>query len=136
MREEMESSPTDDMDQAVAARRRDHVWLDDTLVCIGLLNERELTRIQAAQSHCDNGVDPPLSATAVRIRLGDILLRRVPVALSGCWSPQCTRAAAQRIGWALGWNQLRIGREAENFEAERAAFLVKPSGLARPQRAA
>jgi glycerol-3-phosphate dehydrogenase len=70
------------------------------------------------------------------VTLGDILLRRVPVALSGCWSKQCTRAAAQRIGWALGWDQLRIGREAELFDAERAAFLVKPSGLSRPQRAA
>jgi glycerol-3-phosphate dehydrogenase len=70
------------------------------------------------------------------VTLADILLRRVPVALSGCWSQTCTRAAAQRIGWALGWNQLRIGHEAEMFEAERAAFLVKPSGLSRPQRAA
>ncbi|MBI2678761.1 MAG: glycerol-3-phosphate dehydrogenase/oxidase [Candidatus Koribacter versatilis] len=70
------------------------------------------------------------------VTLGDILLRRVPVALSGCWSKQCTRAAAQRIGWALGWDQLRIGREAELFDAERAAFLKKPSGLSRPQRAA
>jgi len=70
------------------------------------------------------------------VTLGDILLRRVPVALSGCWSAQCTRAAAQRIGWALGWDQLRIGREADSFDAERAAFLVKPSALARPQRAA
>ena len=75
MREEMESSPTDDVDQAVAARRRDHLLLDETLVCIGLLNERELTRIQAAQSHGDDGSEAPMSATAVRIRLGDILLR-------------------------------------------------------------
>src|SRR4051812_1349418 len=70
------------------------------------------------------------------VTLADILLRRVPVALSGCWSQTCTRAAAQRIGWGLGWDQLRIGAEAEAFEAERAAFLVKPSGLSRPQRAA
>jgi glycerol-3-phosphate dehydrogenase len=69
--------------------------------------------------------------------LGDILLRRVPIALNGCWSEQCSRVAAQRIGWALGWNQPRIALEAERFEAERAAFLVKPPAeLSRPQRAA
>lgn len=69
--------------------------------------------------------------------LGDILLRRVPVALNGCWSEVCTRAAARNIGFALGWDQRRIALEAERFEAERAAFLVKPPAeLSRPQRAA
>jgi glycerol-3-phosphate dehydrogenase len=58
--------------------------------------------------------------------LSDALLRRVPVALGGCWSEQCSAAAAQRIGSALGWSDLRVGAEREAFDAERTAFLQKP----------
>jgi glycerol-3-phosphate dehydrogenase len=57
------------------------------------------------------------------ITLGDILLRRVPVALGACWSPECTRDAAQRIGAAVGWDQIRVGNEIEALEEERAKFL-------------
>ena len=60
--------------------------------------------------------------------LGDILLRRVPVALGACWSETCSREAANRIGSALSWNQSRIEKELESFEEEREAFL-------RPKRA-
>lgn len=58
--------------------------------------------------------------------LSDVLLRRVPVALDGCWSEECSAVAAQRIGSALGWSELRVGAEREAFDAERAAFLQKP----------
>ena len=57
------------------------------------------------------------------ITLADILLRRVPVALGPCWSEGCSREAASRIGYALGWDQARIGQELEAFEEERARFL-------------
>jgi len=57
------------------------------------------------------------------ITLGDILLRRVPVALGACWSSECTRDAAQRIGAAVGWDQVRIGNEIEGLEEEREKFL-------------
>jgi glycerol-3-phosphate dehydrogenase len=59
--------------------------------------------------------------------LSDVPLRRVPVALGGCWSEECSAVAAQRIGSALGWSDLRIGTEREAFEAERTAFLQKPA---------
>jgi glycerol-3-phosphate dehydrogenase len=55
--------------------------------------------------------------------LGDILLRRVPVALGACWSEECSREAAQKIGSALGWDGSRIGQELEAFEEERQKFL-------------
>jgi glycerol-3-phosphate dehydrogenase len=55
--------------------------------------------------------------------LGDVLLRRVPVALGECWSELCSREAAKRIGSALGWNQSRIAKELESFEDERERFL-------------
>jgi glycerol-3-phosphate dehydrogenase len=57
------------------------------------------------------------------ITLGDILLRRVPVALGACWSAECSREAATKIGSALGWDSMRMGQELEGFEEERKLFL-------------
>ena len=57
------------------------------------------------------------------ITLGDVLLRRVPVALGPCWSASCSREAARRIGAVLGWNDRAIETNLEDFEAERNAFL-------------
>ena len=61
------------------------------------------------------------------VTLGDVLLRRVPVALGGCWSESCSREAALRIGAVLGWNEETMGSNLESFEVERAAFLHKPA---------
>jgi len=68
------------------------------------------------------------------VTLGDILLRRVPVALGACWSEDCSREAAQKIGRALGWDQARVYMELLRFEEERASFLhPRPgSGEAQP----
>lgn len=60
------------------------------------------------------------------ITLGDVLLRRVPVALGGCWSEDCSRMAAGRIGAALGWTEPQVRTELEQFESERSEFLVRP----------
>lgn len=57
------------------------------------------------------------------VTLGDILLRRVPVALGACWTEECSRDAAQKIGRALGWDQSRIYMELLRFEEERTQFL-------------
>jgi glycerol-3-phosphate dehydrogenase len=61
--------------------------------------------------------------------LGDVLLRRVPVALGPCWSPACSREAAGRIGAVMGWNDTQNGAELEAFEIERAAFLSQPAKI-------
>src|SRR5579872_50882 len=61
------------------------------------------------------------------VSLGDVLLRRVPVALGACWSESCSREAALRIGAVMGWNEQEFGANLEAFETERAAFLHKPS---------
>jgi glycerol-3-phosphate dehydrogenase len=61
------------------------------------------------------------------VTLGDVLLRRVPVALGACWSESCSREAALRIGAVLGWNEQALGENLESFEIERTAFLHKPS---------
>lgn len=57
------------------------------------------------------------------ITLGDILLRRVPVALGACWSEACSREAAFKIGAVLGWDESRTHHELNRFEEERHAFL-------------
>ena len=59
------------------------------------------------------------------VTLGDILLRRVPVALANTWSARCARKAGQRIGEVLGWSSARIAEEVASIEAERDALLVK-----------
>ena len=57
------------------------------------------------------------------VTLGDILLRRVPVALGACWSERCSREASQKIGHALGWDQSRVYLELLRLEEEREQFL-------------
>ena len=61
--------------------------------------------------------------------LGDVLLRRVPVALGACWSPACSREAAARIGAAMGWSDSESSAQLEAFEVERSSFLRKPARM-------
>ena len=61
------------------------------------------------------------------VTLGDVLMRRVPVALGACWSESCSREAALRIGAVLGWNEQALGSNLESFEMERAGFLKRPA---------
>jgi glycerol-3-phosphate dehydrogenase len=65
------------------------------------------------------------------VTLGDVLLRRVPVALGPCWSAACSREAALRIASVLGWNDKTMGRNLEAFEMERSMFL-RPAIQAEP----
>jgi glycerol-3-phosphate dehydrogenase len=60
------------------------------------------------------------------VTLGDILLRRVPMALDQDWNEDSTVQAATRIAPALNWNERRIKNEIEAFEDERNRFLYKP----------
>jgi glycerol-3-phosphate dehydrogenase len=59
------------------------------------------------------------------VTLGDVLLRRAPLALGACWSTECSRIAASRIAAVMGWNDAHRGDELEYFEAERDAFLQR-----------
>jgi glycerol-3-phosphate dehydrogenase len=58
--------------------------------------------------------------------LGDVLLRRVPAALGGCWTEACSREAALRVGAAMGWSAKEIAAELDAMEEERSAFVHKP----------
>jgi glycerol-3-phosphate dehydrogenase len=70
------------------------------------------------------------------VTLGDVLLRRVPVALGSCWSETCSREAAQRIAAVMGWNEEVTGAHLEALEMERGAFLHRPRGNVRMATAA
>jgi len=70
------------------------------------------------------------------VTLGDVLLRRVPVALGPCWSEACSREAALRIGAVLGWDEEATGANLEALEMERAMFLRKPRTEMRVETAA
>ncbi len=66
-------------------------------------------------SHTEHIVAEAVDAFAgeCAMTLGDVLLRRVPVALGGCWSPTCSREAAARIGTAMGWNDSQTAAQLE-----------------------
>ena len=59
------------------------------------------------------------------VTLADVLLRRVPVALGACWSEECSRTAAVRIGAVMTWSDAEIKSGLEAFEQERSEFLRK-----------
>ena len=75
--------------------------------------------------HSDHLVAEVLVAFRVEhaANLADVLLRRVPVAFSACWSEECSRTAAKRVGRAMGWTEAEVLRGVEDFEQERRAFL-------------
>lgn len=66
------------------------------------------------------------------VTLGDVLLRRVPVGLGACWSPDCGRVASQRVSAAVGWDERQAAWAWEEFEREREAFLRKPAAISQP----
>ncbi len=82
-------------------------------------------------SHSEHIVAEAVDAFAgeCAVTLGDVLLRRVPVALGACWSPACSREAAARIGAVMGWDDAQSAAQLEAFEIERAAFLRKPARM-------
>jgi len=59
------------------------------------------------------------------VTLGDVLLRRVPIALGACWSAECKHVAARQIASAVDWDEKRLGGELEQFEAECESFLQR-----------
>ncbi len=89
-------------------------------------------------AHTDHIVAEAVHATRYEsgLTLGDLLLRRVPVALAGCWNEECSQTAALHIGRVLGWDPEQMAAEVEEFEAERAAFLRRPATLRLLERVA
>ena len=73
------------------------------------------------------GADANKNNNQCAATLGDVLLRRVPVALGACWSDSCSRSAAMRIATVMRWSDSQTAAELEAFENERAEFLRKPA---------
>ena len=65
------------------------------------------------------------------VTLGDVLLRRVPLAMGACWSAECGRVASQRVSAAVGWDQHQAASAWEAFELEREAFLRTVAAIVR-----
>ena len=61
------------------------------------------------------------------VKLADVLLRRVPVALGPCWSSQCSEIAAVKIASAMGWSSVEMNSQLESFQSERQAFVGNPA---------
>ena len=81
--------------------------------------------------HTEHIVAEAMDAVAneCAMTLGDILLRRVPVALGACWSHECSREAALRIKSVMGWSEKQTATELEAFELERGVFLSAPASF-------
>jgi glycerol-3-phosphate dehydrogenase len=79
--------------------------------------------------HTEHIVAEALDAYAneCAMTLGDVLLRRVPVALGSCWSADCAREATRVLKPVMGWSENQAAAELEAFELERENFLRKPS---------
>ena len=61
------------------------------------------------------------------VKLADVLLRRVPVALGPCWSSHCSEIAAMKIASAMGWSSAEMNSQLESFQSERQAFVGNPA---------
>lgn len=73
------------------------------------------------------------------VTLADILLRRVPIALTMDWSEERSAQAARRIGKAMHWREAEVQAQLQLFEEERAKLLGsrgRVRGLAPAEHAA
>jgi len=64
-----------DLELGVEAKKRDNLMICETLVSVGLLQNPEMSRLQTVQAESDDIVGALLLASAIRSRLGEILLQ-------------------------------------------------------------
>jgi glycerol-3-phosphate dehydrogenase len=102
-------------------------WHGRNALCIARLAERDARMKMRLCPHSEHLVAEAVNAVTREqaMTAGDILLRRVPVALGGCWSEECSRTAVERIGLGVGWNAARQAEEFEALENERATFMIR-----------
>ncbi len=112
-----------------SAARAIAAWHGSRALSVARLAQRDERMRATLCPHSDHIVAEAMDAVLheFAVTLGDMLLRRVPVALGACWSEECSQIAAERIGAVLGWSAAETARELEMFERERAAFLQKPA---------
>jgi glycerol-3-phosphate dehydrogenase len=104
-------------------------WHGRNALCIARLAQRDDRLRKPICQHSQHLLAEAINALTHEhaVSAADILLRRVPVALSGTWTEECSSTAIQRIGEAAGWSAARQAKEFEDFELERKAFLVRQS---------
>jgi glycerol-3-phosphate dehydrogenase len=113
---------------SVEAAQRIAIWHGPRAMCIvRAAMTNELAR-RPLCPHTEHIVAEAVNALHFEhaVTLGDVLLRRVPVALGSCWSAECSRAAAKAIGAAMAWSEEEIEWQFETLEEERKRFLFKP----------
>jgi hypothetical protein len=64
-----------DLAQAVEAKKRDNLALGAALVSLGLIGGHELAQVHSAQAESDDLVGELFAASAIRSRLGEMLLK-------------------------------------------------------------
>ena len=64
-----------DLAQAVEVKKRDNLALGATLVSLGLIGGHELAQVHSAQAESDDLVGVLFAASAIRSRLGEMLLK-------------------------------------------------------------
>ena len=64
-----------DLGRAIESKKRDNLALGEALVSIGLIGRSELAEVESAQTQSDDLVGSLMVASAIRSRLGEILLR-------------------------------------------------------------
>jgi hypothetical protein len=85
--------------QAIEAKQRDNLVLGEALVSFGLLERRELSEVQRAQALSDDVVGSLMIASAIRTRLGDILLHAKRITSSQL---ELALETQRRLGGRLG----------------------------------
>lgn len=113
---------------SVSAAQRIALWHGPRAMCIVRAATTNQLLRQPLCAHTEHIVAEAVNALEFEhaVTLGDVLLRRVPVALGGCWSAECTRTAAKAIGAAMAWSEEEIAWQFETAEEERNRFLFKP----------
>ena len=112
----------------VSSARAIASWQGRHALCVAHLAQTCPTLAEPIAEGTDHIIAEAVNAVRFEcaVTLADILLRRVPVALSANWDESATRQAGERIGKALGWPTAQIELQIQDFEAEKNAFLHKP----------
>ena len=76
------SSAHEDLGQCIESKKRDNIVLSETLAIIGLIESGELSRLKMSQASTLDVAESLSVASAIRSRLGDILLKAKHIASS------------------------------------------------------